>query len=202
MQVFFFFFLISFCRAAVSHHSYWYIFWMSQVAWWGLLMLLQFSRFDFCCRAERLMWLWCQRSDATDMASWVLSQIQEGWMWPYLGLAGMHHVTSVSCSVHVAFAMQLGFVHIDVAVQPGLVCWCHSAAWKSSDCQAELCIPSVEQQTRDVICIYKKDEPLDWWRRGLVIVGSPETLKANSNWLEWLEWVRSQNAILHSDDLA
>ncbi|DBB05155.1 TPA: hypothetical protein ACH3X3_010403 [Trebouxia sp. C0006] len=39
-------------------------------------------------------------------------------------------------------------------------------------------------------------------RRGLVIVGSPETLKANSNWLEWLEWVRSQNAILHSDDLA
>ena len=34
----------------------------------------------------------------------------------------MHHVTSVSCSVHVAFAMQLGFVHIDVAVQPGLVC--------------------------------------------------------------------------------
>lgn len=39
-------------------------------------------------------------------------------------------------------------------------------------------------------------------RRGLVIVGSPETLKANSNWLEWLEWVRNQNAILHSDDLA
>ncbi len=45
-------------------------------------------------------------------------------------------------------------------------------------------------------------EHLDWWCRGLVIVGSPETLKANSNWLEWLEWIRSQNAILHSDDLA
>jgi len=50
--------------------------------------------------------------------------------------------------------------------------------------------------------LLKKNEPFDWWCRGLVIVGSPETLKANSNWLEWLEWVRSQNAILHSDDLA
>ncbi|KAL0035694.1 hypothetical protein WJX79_008965 [Trebouxia sp. C0005] len=39
-------------------------------------------------------------------------------------------------------------------------------------------------------------------RRGLVIVGSPATLKANSNWLEWLKWIRSQNAILHPDDLA
>jgi hypothetical protein len=45
-------------------------------------------------------------------------------------------------------------------------------------------------------------EPFDWWCRGLVIVGSPETLKANPNWREWLDWVRSQNAVLHSDDLA
>lgn len=37
--------------------------------------------------------------------------------------------------------------------------------------------------------------------RGLVIVGSPETLKSNPNWREWLYWVRGQNAVLHSDEL-
>ena len=99
-------------------------------------------------------------------------------MWLYLGLAGMHHVTAVPCGVYVDFKLQLG-----------RVCSSHSAAWKASDIQVSYAFPL-------------SDEPLDWWCRGLVIVGSPETLKANSNWLEWLEWVRSQNAILHSDDLA
>lgn len=36
-------------------------------------------------------------------------------------------------------------------------------------------------------------------RRGLVVVGSPKTLWANDNWFKWLEWVRENKAVLHSD---
>ncbi len=105
--------------------------------------------------------------------------------------------------VHMLLSLCSLGVHIDLTVQLGRMCCYHSAARKSNDCQAELCIPSVEGTTKKGHnMLLKKNEPFDWWCRGLVIVGSPETLKANSNWLEWLEWVRSQNAILHSDDLA
>ncbi|KAL3136519.1 hypothetical protein ABBQ38_005768 [Trebouxia sp. C0009 RCD-2024] len=36
-------------------------------------------------------------------------------------------------------------------------------------------------------------------RRGLVVVGSPKTLWANDNWFKWLEWVKENKAVLHSD---
>lgn len=35
--------------------------------------------------------------------------------------------------------------------------------------------------------------------RGLVVVGSPKTLWANDNWFKWLEWVKENKAVLHSD---
>lgn len=35
--------------------------------------------------------------------------------------------------------------------------------------------------------------------RGLVVIGSPKTLWANENWYKWLEWVKENKAVLHSD---
>ena len=35
--------------------------------------------------------------------------------------------------------------------------------------------------------------------RGLVVVGSPKTLWANDNWYKWLQWVKENKAVLHSD---
>ncbi len=90
------------------------------------------------------------------------------------------------------------------------VCWFYYAAWVYtliSQYSLGLYV-DVTVQLGELVTVklsdapHQLDEHLDWWCRGLVIVGSPETLKANCNWLEWLEWVRSQNAILHSDDLA
>ena len=35
--------------------------------------------------------------------------------------------------------------------------------------------------------------------RGLVVIGSPRTLWDNDNWHKWLEWVKENKAVLHSD---